>query len=219
MPRINPTPAQSSSPWLQTYYFTPSGGLDRPGSPRRSQSAGMRLRGGDPPGGPIRRGDAFANYLDAQKSGGLRSNPSQALNLAASVVHHRGRRDRVRFRHCARSSPSSESGRSWPAYSSLSRRSGRWRSAGANGPWRSAAPSSALAWTSSSSRWPPPATPPSIVAIAPYAAFGAFYFPRLGHLADGQERPPAPGGGGAVVLRGLQPGHLPGCTGSADGPV
>jgi uncharacterized membrane protein HdeD (DUF308 family) len=30
--------------------------------------------------------DAFANYLDAQKVGGLRSNPTQTLNIVVSVV-------------------------------------------------------------------------------------------------------------------------------------
>jgi uncharacterized membrane protein HdeD (DUF308 family) len=82
---INPSFAPSSSEWLRTYYFI-----------RAAVSAAwialaFTIGRGNPASAAVLlvaypAWDALANYLDAQKSGGLRSNLSQGLNLIVSVI-------------------------------------------------------------------------------------------------------------------------------------
>ena len=79
--RIAPSPRN----WLRTYYFT-----------RAAVSAGwivlvLAIGRANPMIAAVLlvaypAWDALANYLDAQNSGGLRSNLSQALNMAVSVL-------------------------------------------------------------------------------------------------------------------------------------
>lgn len=76
---------QSSTQWLQTYYYL-----------RAAVSVGwiaLAVLVGKqiPPVGAALlvaypAWDAFANYLDARKVGGLRANPTQTLNVVVSVV-------------------------------------------------------------------------------------------------------------------------------------
>ena len=82
---INQSYVPSLSDWLRTYYFI-----------RAAVSVGwialaLGISQGDPAIAAVLlvaypAWDAAANYLDAQKNGGLRSNLSQSLNLVVSAI-------------------------------------------------------------------------------------------------------------------------------------
>ena len=118
--------------------------------------------------------DALANYLDAQRSGGLRSNPSQALNLVAStvvtiaVVVALGVGMHAVFVVFG----------IWAILSGLLQlvtAVRRWKSAGAQWVMILSGAQSALAG-GFFILMAGGTTPPDIAAIAGYAGFGAFYF-------------------------------------------
>jgi uncharacterized membrane protein HdeD (DUF308 family) len=77
--------AEPDTGWLKTYYFL------RAGVSIGWIALAVLIGRTAPPIGAVLlvlypAWDAIANFLDAQKNGGLRSNPSQALNLVISVV-------------------------------------------------------------------------------------------------------------------------------------
>lgn len=173
MPRVNHPPAQSPSQWLQSYYFTRAAvsiawialavvvGKNAP-------SIGAILLVAYP------AWDAFANYLDAKKTGGLSSNPSQALNLAVSGI------SAVAVATALRSSMNAVINvfGAWAILSGLLQlltASRRWKSAGAQWVMVLSGAQSALAGVFFF-KMAAAATPPSIVTVAPYAGFGALYF-------------------------------------------
>jgi uncharacterized membrane protein HdeD (DUF308 family) len=171
--RSTQIPIQSSSRWLQTYY-----------SMRAAASIGWValavVVGRQAP--PIAAvllvaypaWDAFANYLDAQKSGGLRSNLSQALNLVISLAA------------AVAVAVSLTSGMTaviivfgaWATLSGLFQLlTGirRRKSAGAQWLMILSGVQSAAAGLFFF-KMAHAAPPPTILVVAPYAAFGAFYF-------------------------------------------
>ena len=82
LPKPGPNAA---SRWLRSYYFT------RAGVSIAWVAAAFTLGRGLPPIAAALliaypAWDAIANLVDAQRSGGLRANPSQALNAAVSTV-------------------------------------------------------------------------------------------------------------------------------------
>ena len=171
--RSTQIPIPSSSRWLQTYYFM-----------RAAVSVGwialaVVVGKHAPPIAAVLlvaypAWDAFANYLDAQKSGGLRSNLSQALNLVISVVA------------AVAVAVSLGSGMTavivvfgaWATLSGLFQLlTGvrRWKSAGAQWVMILSGVQSAAAGLFFF-KMAHAAPPPTILVVAPYAAFGAFYF-------------------------------------------
>lgn len=118
--------------------------------------------------------DALANARDAQANGGLRANPSQTLNLAVSAVTAlavllalRGGMHAVLAVFGV-----------WAVLAGLLQLATgvrRWRSYGAQWAMVLSGAQSALAGAFFLKQATGPATP-SIATIAPYAAFGAFYF-------------------------------------------
>jgi hypothetical protein len=118
--------------------------------------------------------DAFANYLDAGRNGGLRSNPTQGVNLVISAITALAVAIALGFGMGAVFAVFG----AWAALSGLLQlltAVGRWKSAGAQWVMILSGAQSALAGgfflLQSQS-----ATTPDIAAIAGYAAFGAFYF-------------------------------------------
>ncbi len=118
--------------------------------------------------------DAFANYLDARRSGGLGRNRSQMLNFIVSVVTAiavavalgQGMHAVLQVFGI------------WAALAGLFQlltAVGRWKSYGAQWVMILSGAQSALAGTHML-RKAGGAMPVSITDIAPYAAFGAFYF-------------------------------------------
>lgn len=85
MQPASPAPDQSPNPWLQTYYFLRVGGavvwiILALVLGKHSPAIGAVLFVAYP------AWDAFANYLDARRSGGLGSNPPQLFNFAVSLI-------------------------------------------------------------------------------------------------------------------------------------
>jgi uncharacterized membrane protein HdeD (DUF308 family) len=118
--------------------------------------------------------DAVANLIDARVSGGLKSNPSQALNLVVSTV------TTVAVIVAAKNSPYAVLAvfGVWAISSGLLQLyTGvrRWRVYGAQWVMVLSGAQSALAGGFMLSRSVGPAVP-TILDIAPYAGFGAFYF-------------------------------------------
>jgi uncharacterized membrane protein HdeD (DUF308 family) len=118
--------------------------------------------------------DALANYLDAQRTGGLRSNPSQALNLVASTV--------VTIAVAVALGIGMNAVfvvfGIWAILSGLLQlvtAVRRWKSAGAQWVMMLSGAQSALAG-GFFVLMAGATTPPDIAAIAGYAGFGAFYF-------------------------------------------
>lgn len=118
--------------------------------------------------------DAAANFVDAQRNGGLINNPSQSLNVVISII--------------AGIAVALTVGTSmnavlavfgvWAALAGLFQLiTGvrRWRTTGAQWPMILAGAQSAIVGAVFIKQATAPAVP-GIVDIAPYAAFGAFYF-------------------------------------------
>ena len=165
--------APSSSGWLRSYYLT-----------RAAVSAGwvaLALIVG--PGNPAVAAvllvaypawDALANYLDAQKSGGLRRNLSQSLNFVVSVVTAAA----VAVALGISMNAVFVVFGAWATLSGLFQlftAVRRWKSAGAQWVMIVSGAQSALAgvFFIVMAR---AATPPDITSIAGYAGLGAFYF-------------------------------------------
>lgn len=118
--------------------------------------------------------DAIANIVDAQRNGGLRRNPTQAFNTAVSVV------TTAAVAIALAQSMNAVLGvfGVWAALTGLLQLATavrRWKSSGGQWPMilsgiqSTAAGASFIAEAGA-------ASVPKITAIAPYAAFGAFYF-------------------------------------------
>ncbi len=118
--------------------------------------------------------DAIANYLDARKNGGLRSNMSQAVNLAISAMTTLAVAVALGIGMGAVFAVFG----AWAALSGLLQlitAIRRWKSAGAQWVMVLSGAQSALAG-GYFVVLAMAGTAPGIAAIAPYVAFGAFYF-------------------------------------------
>lgn len=119
--------------------------------------------------------DSLANYVDAQRSGGLRSNPTQMLNMIVSaIVALAVAVAATRNFHAVIAVVGA-----WAALAGilqLSTAARRWRSASAQWPMILSGAQSALAGLFFLAKANDPASSPGVADVAPYAAFGAFYF-------------------------------------------
>ncbi|CAN5302903.1 membrane protein [soil metagenome] len=118
--------------------------------------------------------DAVANLVDARRNGGLRSNPSQAINAAVSVV------TTVAVALALGVGMNAVLGvfGIWAALAGvlqLATGVRRWSRHGAQWAMIASGAQSALAGVLFVKRAAEPDSP-TILGIAPYAAFGAFYF-------------------------------------------
>jgi len=169
----NPSFALSSSGWLRTYYFT-----------RAAVSAvwialALTIGRSNPAIAAVLlvaypAWDALANYLDAQKSGGLKSNLSQGLNLVVSVITAIA----VAVALGISMNAVFVVFGAWATLSGLFQlvtAVRRWKSVGAQWVMILSGAQSALAgvFFILMARG---ATPPEIAGIAGYAGLGAFYF-------------------------------------------
>lgn len=118
--------------------------------------------------------DAVANIVDARRNGGIRSNPTQAFNAAVSVV--------TTIAVAIALSQSMNAVLAvfgvWAAMSGilqLATGARRWKSYGAQWPMIVSGIQSAMAGIKFLVESNSPDVP-TITTIAPYAAFGAFYF-------------------------------------------
>jgi uncharacterized membrane protein HdeD (DUF308 family) len=170
---VNQASISPSSPWLRTYY-----------SLRAAVSAGWVVAavaiGKNVPAiaalllVAYPAWDAAANFLDAKRSGGLRANLSQSLNLAISAIT--AVCVAVALGVSMNAVISVFGG--WAVLSGLFQLATgvrRWKSAGAQWAMILSGAQSAIAGTAFF-KMAAAAAPPSIVAVAPYAGFGAFYF-------------------------------------------
>ena len=165
--------ASSSGDWLRSYYFTRAavsvGWIALALTVGRTSPAITAVLLVAYPAW-----DALANYLDAQKSGGLRSNLSQSLNLAVSVITAIAVAVALGFGMNAVFVVFG----AWATLSGLFQLATavrRWKSAGAQWVMILSGAQSALAgvFFILMAR---AATPPDISSIAGYAGLGAFYF-------------------------------------------
>lgn len=118
--------------------------------------------------------DAVANIVDAQRNGGIRSNPTQAFNAAVSVV------TTIAVAIALSQSLNAVLGvfGVWAALSGLLQLATgvrRWKSFGAQWPMILSGLQSTMAGIKFLVESNAPEVP-HVTAIAPYAAFGAFYF-------------------------------------------
>jgi uncharacterized membrane protein HdeD (DUF308 family) len=118
--------------------------------------------------------DAIANLVDAQRNGGLRRNPTQAFNAAVSTV------TTIAVAIALTESMNAVLGvfGVWAALSGLlqlATAARRWKSYGGQWPMIVSGIQSAAAGANFLVK-ATAAELPHITAIAPYAAFGAFYF-------------------------------------------
>jgi hypothetical protein len=170
---IHQPPAQSANHWLKIYYFT-----------RGAVSIGwIALALTVANNAPLLAAallvaypawDALANYIDAKKNGGLKSNLSQTLNLAVSALTTVSVAIALGISLNAVLAVFGV----WAILSGLFQLTTavrRWKSHGAQWVMILSGAQSALAGTFFFKQAAGSATP-DITAIAPYAAFGAFYF-------------------------------------------
>ena len=118
--------------------------------------------------------DALANLVDARQNGGLRRNPTQAFNTAVSSLTTVG----VAFGLAASMNAVLGVFGVWAALSGLLQLATavrRWKSAGAQWVMILSGAQSAAAGAMFLRQASAPEAP-SVADIAPYAAFGAFYF-------------------------------------------
>jgi uncharacterized membrane protein HdeD (DUF308 family) len=118
--------------------------------------------------------DAIANFVDAQRSGGLRRSPTQAFNMAVSTV------TTIAVAIALSQSMNAVLGvfGVWAALTGLLQLATavrRWKSSGGQWPMIISGVQSTAAGASFIIK-AGAASVPQITAIAPYAAFGAFYF-------------------------------------------
>lgn len=162
----------TGSRWLSSYYFL------RAGVAAAWVAAAFTIGKGLPAGAAMLlvaypAWDAVANLLDAQRSGGLRSNPSQTANAAVSGV------TAVAVAIALGQGPHTVLAvfGAWAILAGLSQLATglrRWR-AGAQWAMVLSGAQSALAGAFFLKQ-ATGATTPGIMDVAPYAAFGAFYF-------------------------------------------
>ncbi|PQO28136.1 DUF308 domain-containing protein [Blastopirellula marina] len=173
MQSTDQTPALSPSQWLKIYYFVRA--LVSIAWIAAAIAVGKS-------GAPIEAiliigypaWDALANYLDAQKSGGLWSNPTQALNLAISTIT--GIAVAIALGFCMNAVIIVFG--VWAILSGvlqLATAVRRWKLAGAQWLMIVSGVQSALAGAFFF-KMALGMELVSVVTIAPYAAFGAFYF-------------------------------------------
>lgn len=119
--------------------------------------------------------DSLANYADAQRSGGLRANPTQAVNVFVSAI--------VTLAVAVAATHNFHVVIAvigvWAALAGilqLSTAARRWRNAGAQWPMILSGAQSALAGLVFLAKSNNSASSLSVADVAPYAAFGAFYF-------------------------------------------
>ena len=119
--------------------------------------------------------DCLANYVDAARNGGLRANPAQMLNVIVSFV--------VTFAVVVAVSHDVRAAIGvigiWAALSGILQLSTgvrRWRSANAQWPQILSGAQSGVAAVHFLMKATNPSTIVSVADVAPYAAFGAFYF-------------------------------------------
>lgn len=173
MTHIDNDPAWSTSEWLKIYYFT------RFAFSAAWVAVALGIAKNNPPFAAIMlvgypAWDAIANFVDAQRSGGITSNRSQLLNFVVSVITA-----------IAVAVALSDSMASvllvfgiWAGFAGifqLATAVGRWKSYGAQWAMILSGAQSALAGIFMVKMAYGP-TPVGIANIAPYAAFGAFYF-------------------------------------------
>jgi uncharacterized membrane protein HdeD (DUF308 family) len=119
--------------------------------------------------------DSLANYVDAERNGGLRANLSQMLNVVVSaIVTLAVALAATRDFHAVIAVVGG-----WAALAGilqLSTAVRRWRSWGAQWPMMLSGAQSALAGAFFVKRASAATISPSVADIAPYAAFGAIYF-------------------------------------------
>jgi Short repeat of unknown function (DUF308) len=165
--------AQSANHWLQAYYFTRGAfsiiwiALAVTIAKNAPQFAAALLVA-------YPAWDAIANYIDAKKNGGLKSNLSQTLNLVVSALTTVS----VAIALGASMNAVLAVFGVWAILSGLFQlvtAVRRWKSYGAQWVMILSGAQSALAGTFFFKMASDSATP-DITAIAPYAAFGAFYF-------------------------------------------
>ncbi len=118
--------------------------------------------------------DAFANYLDARRSGGLGANPSQKFNLVVSVI--------VALAVCWALSVGMPTViavfGAWAIFSGLLQLATgvrRWKTSSGQWPMILSGAQSALAGVFMFHQ-AHSGMPLDVTTVAPYAAFGAFYF-------------------------------------------
>ncbi len=119
--------------------------------------------------------DCLANVVDAARNGGLRANPSQVLNAIVSAL--------VALAVVVTITEDVHAAIGvigvWAALSGLLQLSTgvrRWRSANAQWPQILSGAQSGLAAVNFIAKAATPSLPVSVADVAPYAAFGAFYF-------------------------------------------
>lgn len=119
--------------------------------------------------------DCIANYVDASRNGGLRANPSQLLNTVVSAI--------VAVAVLATLRPDLHVTIGviglWAGLSGIFQLATgvrRWRTASAQWPQILSGAQSCLAATHFIMKATNPASVLSVADVAPYAAFGAFYF-------------------------------------------
>jgi uncharacterized membrane protein HdeD (DUF308 family) len=159
--------------WLKRYYFTRAGfsivwvaaafGLD---SSAMAVVATLLLI--------YPAWDAAANFVDAQRNGGLRHNPTQAFNLAVSTI------TTIAVAVALTQSMNAVLGvfGVWASLTGLLQLATavrRWKSSGGQWPMILSGLQSTAAGVSFIAKAGAAAVP-QISAIAPYAGFGAFYF-------------------------------------------
>jgi hypothetical protein len=170
---VHQPPVPSTTHWLKRYYFT-----------RGAFSIGWILLAVTIAGSvPIIAAvllvaypawDAIANYIDAQKNGGLKSNLSQTLNLVVSTLTAVGVAIALGISMNAVLGVFGV----WAILAGLFQlitAARRWKSYGAQWAMILSGAQSALAGTVFLKSAAGSATP-DITDIAPYVAFGAFYF-------------------------------------------
>ncbi|AKS31455.1 DUF308 domain-containing protein [Mycolicibacterium goodii] len=169
----NPSPTATDDQWLQSYYLL------------RAAVAGVWVAAAFIVGTQVSAvaaallliypaWDAFANYLDAQRTGGLRHNPTQALNVAVSVL------TTIAVAAGLAMSMNAVLGvfGVWASLSGLFQLSTgvrRWKGHGAQWAMILSGAQSALVGVMFLKQAGAPEVP-GIADIAPYAAFGALYF-------------------------------------------
>lgn len=119
--------------------------------------------------------DSLANYVDARRSGGLRANPTQMLNVVVSaIVTLAVAVAATRNFHAVIAVVGV-----WATLAGVLQLwtgARRWRSAAAQWPMILSGAQSALAGLFFIAKANDLASSPSVADVAPYAAFGAFYF-------------------------------------------
>lgn len=119
--------------------------------------------------------DSLANYADAQRSGGLRGNPTQMINVFVSVIVTLA----VVFAATRNFHAVIAVIGIWATLSGilqLSTAARRWRNAAAQWPMILSGAQSALAGLFFIAKANDPASNLSVADVVPYAAFGAVYF-------------------------------------------